>query len=370
MSFNTLFNSLMMHQQALTHFYSATSSTRVALPAIKKSVGEQAYTQVADSHGALVDVGEPFAKGGEGCIYPVNQRPNLVVKIYHPERLRAGRGELQAKIEAAIELYSQRNVLHDLPLAWPLMSVFDSTGNWVGYVMRKARGQAINVFRSPPLMRKYFPNLDRLTLVRSLEKLVRNVQVLHQQGIFLGDINLDNFILDTDREEFWMIDCDSFQFSSQGKQYRCPVGQDSMLPPEHQGRQLKNVVRTAHSDTFSLTVLIFMLLMSGRHPFESIGKVASPAKNIRNGHFPYGKKGVRPGTEGAIPRGPWYTLWSHLPYALKSVFMTTFGEGLISSELRIPLTQVAAVLKDYAYGVAKTHHTNELWPKQAKQSKK
>ena len=76
----------------------------------------------------------------------------------------------------------------------------------------------------------------------------------------------------------------------------CPVGQDAMIPPEHQGQKLRNVKRNAQSDCFSLAVICFMLLMSVRHPYEHIGGTCT-VENIKNGHFPYGQK-IRPVSQG------------------------------------------------------------------------
>lgn len=57
----------------------------------------------------------------------------------------------------------------------------------------------------------------------------------------------------------------------------------------------------------------------------------APERNMKKGHFPYGKNGIRPGSDGSVPQGPWYSQWSWLSYNLKDAFIQTFVEGRASS---------------------------------------
>lgn len=311
---------------------------------------------------------EPALKsGGEGTVYPLSHRPELVVKVYH-EHLRT---ELhrQDKIFAQMKLYADlQPLLKELPMAWPLIPVFDEQKQWVGYAMKKVNGKTMSVFRNPKLVRKHFPGLNRTRLIDYLINMLTTAERLHQQGIYMGDINLDNFLIDPKSTTVSFIDCDSYQIVSNGELYPCPVGQDAMIPPEHQGKKLSSVVRSEESDIFSLTVICFMLLMSGRHPYEHIGG-ASTTQNIANGHFPYGQP-IRPGVDGAIPPGYWYIWWSHLSYNLKSAFMTTFTEGAHQPCKRVQLTELKKRLSQYKWSIEQGRLVNELWPTEAKQSKK
>ena len=99
-----------------------------------------------------------------------------------------------------------------------------------------------------------------------------------------------------------------------------------MIAPEHHGANLKVVDRTPESDLFSLAILMFKCLMLGRHPYDSVGG-GDVQENLRRGHFPYGTGGAAPGFQGAIPNGPWYLIWSHLSFDLKTLLIRTFTDG-------------------------------------------
>ncbi|MFQ2529050.1 hypothetical protein ACK30K_16780 [Aeromonas caviae] len=349
---------------ALDRSISGKQQARVALPTRVANREQGLHRQVFDATGRAVALGPLLASGGEGSVYPLAGRPDVLVKLYHPARLAQSGGRLQAKIEAAIILRQRIPELSQLPLAWPQLAVFDSQGNWLGYAMRRAQGRPIRGFRNPALVRRDFPGLGRALLATALCDLIETVRVLHRHQICLGDINLDNFLLDMANGRFWLIDCDSFQLTLDNTRYPCPVGQESMIPPEHQGQDLASVRRTPESDTFSLTVLVFMVLMSGRHPFEHVGG-SRVADNIRQGHFPYGQS-IRPGSQGAVPLGPWYNWWSHLSYQLKTIFMQTFGVGVTQPAGRVPLSELATRLRQYGWSIHQGHLSDELWPAQAK----
>ena len=311
-------------------------------------------------------VGPAIKAGGEGTVYPLVHRPELVIKIYHAHLWAEKQRE--DKILAQMQLFGVlQPLLTELPIAWPLIPVFNEHRQWVGYAMKKVSGKTMSVFRNPRLVKKHFPSLTRSRLVDYLINMLTTAEKLHSKNIFMGDINLDNFLIDPDSTTVSFIDCDSYQVTSNQVIYPCPVGQDAMIPPEHQGKKLDSVIRNEDSDIFSLTVICFMLLMSGRHPYEHIGG-ASTTQNIASGHFPYGQS-IRPGVDGAIPPGYWYVWWSHLSYNLKSAFMKTFIEGAHNPSKRVRLAEFKKLLSQYKWSIDNGRLDNNLWPTEAKQSK-
>ena len=46
-----------------------------------------------------------------------------------------------------------------------------------------------------------------------------------------------------------------------------------------------------------------------------------PVDNIKKGHFAYAFKRGEAGESGNIPPGPWWKIWSHLSYKMKTNFM-------------------------------------------------
>ena len=183
-------------------------------------------------------------------------RPTVVVKLYHPELL-AKRGDyLRQKVGAMLGL---RESFKDAPLAWPALDVYDDRGTWLGYAMPRAAGVSLAKLAHPMLGQKYVPDLDRSHVVSFLVVIVKAIGRLHEAGLCLGDINLNNFLYDYATGKVSRIDCDSDQVAVSGRVYPCLVGAAEMIPPEHHGLDLADVRRTRESDLFSLAILIFRL---------------------------------------------------------------------------------------------------------------
>lgn len=321
--------------------------------------------EVFDKLGVAQRVGCEIARGGEGAVFALESRPDIVVKLYHPEILIRRGTSLQVKVERMIALRPNFGGLH---LAWPVLSIIDASGAWRGYAMRRAGGIPLTKLAHPMLCERYFGGLQRPELVDMLNGLVGTVAQLHGHGVCLGDINLNNFLYDRARSAVTLIDCDSYQVDAGGGMlFRCPVGAPDMIPPEHHGRDLADVTRTVESDLFSIAILLFKCLMVGRHPYDFIGG-DTVVQNLRDGHFPYGTGGASPGREGAIPNGPWYVIWSHLSYELKNLFIRSLGEGAGDPSARANAREWMDALARYRYGLAKGHHDVALRPATRKQA--
>lgn len=276
---------------------------------------------VRNLSGAAVQLSEtPFAQGGEAAVHTVPQHLNVVVKLYHPQVLEKRADALRAKVEVMSTDAQFAHLKKHPSLAWPQFSVIDDHGKWRGYAMRKAGGVRMNVLAHAMAYREHFQNLDRPAVVSYLLNLLGTLRELNAAGVMLGDYNLANFLCDPSSDAVTLIDCDSWQINSGGKTFFCPVAAPDMLAPELQGKELGKTSRELESEAFSLAILIFKTLMLGRHPYDVVGG-DGPVENIRNGYFPYGPGG------GGIPKGPWFNIWSHLPYKLKEQLIYTFKEG-------------------------------------------
>jgi DNA-binding helix-hairpin-helix protein with protein kinase domain len=320
--------------------------------------------EIFDKLGVAQRVGCEIARGGEGTVFELESRPQVVVKLYHPEILSRRGTALEAKVERMIAL---RPSFRSLRLAWPALSICDASGAWRGYAMRRADGIPLTKLAHPMLCERYFGGLQRPELVGMLHELVGTVAQLHENGVRLGDINLNNFLYDRARSAVTLIDCDSYQVEAGGSLFRCPVGAPDMIPPEHHDRNLADVTRTVESDLFSIAILLFKCLMTGRHPYDFIGG-NTVVQNLRAGHFPYGTGGAAPGREGAIPNGPWYVIWSHLTYELKNLFIRTLREGAGDPSMRAGAREWMDALARYRYGLDKGHHDAAIRPAAHKQS--
>ena len=302
-----------------------------------------------------------FAQGGEATVHEVQQFPGVIVKLYHP-RVRAERGDtLRKKIDAMSSDPRLAKLTQHPGLAWPRFSVFDAQKQWCGYAMRRAQGQPMTKLAHAMAYREHFPRLDRPMLVSYLLNLLGTVQQLHQAGVMVGDYNPANFLCDPGSRRVTLIDCDSWQLRAQGQQFACPVAVADMLAPELIGKTLSQVTRTIESERFSVAILLFKTLMLGRHPFDVVGG-ESPVENIRKGHFPYGLGG------GGIPKGPWFNIWSHLPYKLKEQLVRTFKDGAHQAGERTDTAQWLDLLTVYQREMGRGWHDPTLKP-QAPKSK-
>lgn len=270
-----------------------------------------AAVQIPGTNGLRdLPLGSELGSGGEGRVYEVLERDDLVCKILHPERRHSTLPKIMAMI-------SKQNEFVATPaICWPRCLVAES-GLPIGYVMPKASGSELqrSVF-IPPLLRKTYPSWTRLDLVRLAESILRGVQTLHEKSILLGDVNARNIMVRAD-SSISLIDCDSFQMGS----FVCPVGSLPYLAPELIGLDLKVVRRTMAHENFAIATLIFMVLLPGKPPFSHRGGT-DPASNVRKGHFPYPLD--EQGSENR-PDGQWRYCWSHLPRYVKEAFYEAFG---------------------------------------------
>lgn len=311
---------------------------------------------IQDHTGASVQLSaSPFAQGGEAAVHVVQQYPNVVVKLYHEHVLDKRAGTLRIKVEAMSSDPRLSPLKQHKGLAWPRFSVFDERGHWRGYAMRKAEGVRMNVLAHAMAYRQHFPNLDRPALVSYLLTLLVTLRELQKTEVMIGDYNLANFLCIPGSNHVSFIDSDSWQINAAGKTFRCPVAAPDMLAPELQGKQLDNVNRKLETELFSLAILIFKVLMLGRHPYDVVGG-AAPVENIRRGYFPYGQGG------GGIPKGPWFNIWSHLPYKLKDLFMRTLKEGAHDPAARTSVDEWIEVLSLYRRELGRGYHDNQVKP--------
>lgn len=297
----------------------------------------------------------PFAQGGEAAVHAVPRYPGVVVKLYHPQVLQKRTDTLRTKIGAMCSDPQFAHLKQHPGLAWPRFLVFDERGRWRGYAMRKADGARMNVLAHAMAYREQFPGLDRPAVVSYLVNLLGKLRELHTVGVMVGDYNLANFLCHPGSDAVTLIDCDSWQVNAAGQTFRCPVAAPDMLAPELQGKELSKINRTLESEHFSLAILIFKTLMLGRHPYDVVGG-AGPVENIRKGYFPYGQGG------GGIPKGPWFNIWSHLPFKLKEQLIRTFKEGAQDPSARTSITEWIDVLKLYQRELGRGWHDVQIKP--------
>ena len=274
-----------------------------------------------------------LATGGEGKIYRIKEDPLSVAKIFHkpsPEKAE----KIDAMLANPPDDPAYEETGH-ISIAWPTARILDAGGRCCGFAM-----PYINPQDSFPLLKVYNPQ-DRLQtvaeftwqyLMRIALNLASIVKELHKKGYIIGDLNESNVIVTT-RALVTLVDCDSIQVLKytpdfwgrvRGKKreyFRCTVGKPEYTPPELQGRDFSQFDRKKQHDNFGLAILIFLLLMEGRHPFSGVwrGKGSPPTlpQSIKNGYFPYLKSGLLVPPPHALP----FTI---LPTSIQDLMISCF----------------------------------------------
>ena len=236
-----------------------------------------------------VRLGKQLGKGGEGTVFEVEGRPDSAAKIY----LAAVSSERADKLVAMAAL---RTAALDQLTAWPTDVLRQSDGKVCGFVMANLRASKdIHKLYSPKSRLAEFPQADWRLVVRAALNTARAFSVIHQAGHLVGDVNHGGVRVSPDAT-VKLIDTDSFQISHQGRTFLCEVGVQDFTPPELHGKAFKQVTRTANHDNFGLAVLIFQMLMNGRHPFAGrySGPSDMPIENaIPEFRYAYGKDTAR-----------------------------------------------------------------------------
>src|SRR3970282_1472692 len=95
--------------------------------------------------------------------------------------------------------------------------------------------------------RRHFPEVGWHHMVLAARNTAAAFQTLHSAGIVVGDGNQGNMPVDTGMTGR-LIDCDSFQITSGGRTFFCPVGTPHFTPPELQLVRLREVARNPNHD--------------------------------------------------------------------------------------------------------------------------
>jgi DNA-binding helix-hairpin-helix protein with protein kinase domain len=211
--------------------------------------------------GAAIVLEDRLGGGGEGAVYTVRGRPDVVAKIYNGALSPERRQKLEAMAGAAPAQLLQIT-------AWPIELV-RSAGDVIGFLMPRAvQAEELHVLYGPKSRKQRFPHAGYKFLVHAAMNVARALAVVHRQGIVVGDVNERVAMIAPD-STVRLIDCDSFQIRAGGRTFGCEVGVPLFTPPELQTvPTLRGVERTEQHDLFGLAVLIFHLLFLGRHPFS------------------------------------------------------------------------------------------------------
>ncbi len=214
-----------------------------------------------DPQGRSIILGKELGSGGEGAVFEIGGDAERVAKIYH----RAINAEKAEKLRSMAGLAAR-----DLTMfaSWPLEVLHNGKADQVaGIVLPRVRDHdEIHKLYSPAQRKIEYPDKDWSFLLHAAMNCAAAFDAIHQKSCVIGDVNQGN-VLVSQRGTVFLIDCDSFQVSAEGRLFLCEVGVPQFTPPELQGHAFRGVQRTANHDRFGLALIIFHLLFMGRHPF-------------------------------------------------------------------------------------------------------
>jgi DNA-binding helix-hairpin-helix protein with protein kinase domain len=231
-----------------------------------------------------VRLGALLGQGGEGAVYELAMDRSSAAKIYTNAQSR----EKADKIRVMVAM---RNPRLEKLTAWPQGVLTRRSGETIGLVMpRFSDRKDIHYLYSPKSRRTVFLRADWRFLIHAAANTARAFRAVHESGCVIGDVNHGSILVGQDAT-VRLIDCDSFQVISGNRKFLCEVGVETFTPPELQGKNFKDIVRTPNHDNFGLAVMIFLMLFMGRHPFVSRYLAQGDiSRAIREFRFAYGSR--------------------------------------------------------------------------------
>jgi DNA-binding helix-hairpin-helix protein with protein kinase domain len=239
---------------------------------------------ILDGKSQPVRLGALIGRGGEGEVYELAMDRNSAAKIYFNALSKQ-------KIEKIRLMVAMRNPRLEKLAAWPQGVLTRRSGETIGFVMRRIVDRTdIHHLYSPKGRCTLFMRADWRFLLRAAANTARAFRVVHEAGCIIGDVNHGSILVGQDAT-VRLIDCDSFQIISENRKFLCEVGVETFTPPELQGKNFKEIIRTPNHDNFGLAVMVFLMLFMGRHPFA--GRYLAQgdmtiARAIREYRFAYG----------------------------------------------------------------------------------
>lgn len=230
----------------------------------------------------------PISEGGEAKCYEIEK--GILCKIYSNKNKKY-------LIEKGKQLYSllklQESLTKNKRLVIPkkiILTKYTKNENKklyypIGIVMKKIEG-----FNIPDLNNKEFSlsiNANLKNILKMLLYMKKDIEFLHENGIVIGDLNENNFIIKNKNNEFipYMIDCDSWQIGDN----KCKV-----IMPMYKDPNMIGTDFDINTDNFAFMLIAAKVLLR-IHPFAGTHleyKFKTPEQRIPLKAHIIGKKNI------------------------------------------------------------------------------
>lgn len=280
-------------------------------------------------------------EGGEGKVYRLKSIKSteleddlsnvFVAKIYLDVETANSK---KSKILAMLDML--HNFIGDEALnnvCWPYYAIYDGS-MFIGFIMPRATGKTLANLFYPDILDE-FPQYSRKELIDICQNIIGKIEQLHAHKIIIGDINEDNFIINSP-VEIYFIDTDSYQL----EKYPCKVERLEYKAPELIENDDSKL--TLKTEGYSTAVLIFKILMLGKHPFSCKNVDEYTVEDrILKGLFPYSiDKTI---TDKLAPLGFYSFIWNDFSKDLKMFFINIFTRAEDIESVK----DIAKYLKEY-----------------------
>lgn len=261
----------------------------------------------------------PLTEGGEGFIYEYNGK---IIKTFKPHIDIAAK---ERKINALMRSNLPQAVIK------PIDMVSDMRRRFIGYSMKKVTGEEFKRLSN----RKFVTanNITTKDILSMLVKVKKVLEVLHNQHIYIGDLNDQNILFDASGNVF-LIDCDSWTVGND----KCTVAMDMFKDPKLQEDNFN-----ADTDIYAFAVLAWKSL-TRVHPFGGSTEPDVPILDrIKKGMSVIGRSEVK------LPRTT--KMWNGFSPQLVTEFKNIFESNLrtLSDNMQDMLMNLTLCQKDKEY---------------------
>lgn len=307
------------------NFPQVCSETALPLPAMKE--GDELGAKRA---GFSVSLLKECCSGAEGRVFTTTDERGRLAKIVNRtsdnwmQKILIMSGKFM-RLQQGYPSLMQR-------IAWPEQVLVSADGTVRGYLMRSFTDGYI------PLSSIGQDNYEKLAYdkrdaVNIALQCAELVAFLHDMGLTIGDLSVENFLVKKIGEHRWtvaLLDLDSCTIVHNEQRFGWKGGRIENLAPERAASDsgsgyLFDFCREKADDDFALANLIFHLCIMFTSPYAATTLGGDLRSAIKEGRYPYQFGETRAGDVVLGKGGPLHCSLSWTPYKLKEAWFSTFS---------------------------------------------